>query len=358
MKILTVVGARPQFVKAAVVSSAIQKAPSLDEVLVHTGQHFDDNMSNVFFEELNIPHPKYNLGIGGGSHASNTGKAMQGIEDLILEEAPDLVLVYGDTDSTLAGSLAAAKLCVDVAHIESGLRSFNRAMPEEINRILTDHVAALLFTPSASANGQLAAEGIGSDKVHFVGDVMYDAILKFNPIAESRSCILNQLALVSGEFALCTLHRKENVDQRDRLASIVAGIGDAGLETILPLHPRTRKMLEELDIAMPSNIRLVDPVGYFDMITLQRHAKVIGTDSGGIQKEAYFQGVPCVTFRDETEWTELVDIGVNTITGADCARIAEAMAHAPAIGERQEVYGKGDAATLIADILSRYPIDA
>ncbi|QJB69753.1 non-hydrolyzing UDP-N-acetylglucosamine 2-epimerase [Parasphingorhabdus halotolerans] len=351
MKILTVVGARPQFVKAAVVSRAINETPELSEVIVHTGQHFDDNMSTIFFDELGIPHPKYNLGVGGMSHASNTGKMMEGIEQKILDEKPDFVLVFGDTDSTLAGSLAAAKLGVKVAHVEAGLRSFNRAMPEEINRILTDHISSILFAPSEIAMTHLATEGIKGEMVQNVGDVMYDAIRLFNPIAEAKSKVMERLSLDTGGYALCTLHRKENTDNSDRLKAIIDGLGQVDLRIVLPLHPRTKMILKKTDATLPSNISIIEPVGYLDMITLQRYAGVIGTDSGGIQKEAYFQKVPCVTFRDETEWTELVDLGVNILAGADAALIAQSMNNARSIEQITEVYGAGDASNQITQRL-------
>lgn len=351
MKILTVVGARPQFVKAAVVSRALLGIAGINETIVHTGQHFDDNMSTIFFDELSIPRPKYNLGVGGGSHASNTGRMMEGIEQLMLSDQPDFVLVYGDTDSTLAAALAAAKLCVKIAHVEAGLRSFNRNMPEEINRIMTDHISAMLFPPTQTAVEQLAREGIVGDKVKNVGDVMFDAIRLFNPIAETKSTILTNLALDKGSYALCTLHRKENTDHEHRLRAIISGLGMAGMPIVLPLHPRTKKMLGQTGIDLPSNMRIIDPVGYLDMITLQRHASVIGTDSGGLQKEAYFQGVPCVTFRDETEWTELVEMGANTLVGADAGLIADSMANAKPIADVANIYGDGNASQLIADAL-------
>jgi UDP-GlcNAc3NAcA epimerase len=351
MKILTVVGARPQFVKAAVVSRALLGIAGVTETIVHTGQHFDDNMSTIFFDELSIPRPKHNLGVGGGSHASNTGRMMEGIEQLMLSDQPDFVLVYGDTDSTLAAALAAAKLCVKVAHVEAGLRSFNRNMPEEINRIMTDHVSTMLFPPTQAAVEQLAREGIVGDKVKNVGDVMFDAIRLFNPIAETKSSVLADLALEKGTYALCTLHRKENTDHEHRLRAIISGLGMAGMPIVLPLHPRTKKMLGQNGIDLPSNVRIIDPVGYLDMITLQRHASVIGTDSGGLQKEAYFQGVPCVTFRDETEWTELVEMGANTLVGADASLIADSMANAKPITDVANIYGDGNASQLIADAL-------
>ncbi len=348
MKILTIVGARPQFVKAAVVSRAIQNTTGLAEVIAHTGQHFDANMSSIFFDELSIPHPKHNLGIGGGSHAENTGRMLKGIEDLIHVEKPNVVLVYGDTDSTLAGALAAAKLCVPVAHIEAGLRSFNRNMPEEINRILTDHISSLLFPPTEAAVKQLESEGISGEKVENVGDVMFDAIKLFNPVAEAKSTILETLCLDKMGFALCTLHRKENTDDKARLRSIIDGLGRTGIRIILPLHPRTNKMLTQFNISLPANITVIEPVGYLDMITLMRYSCVVGTDSGGVQKEAYFQGVSCVTFRNETEWVELVDLGVNVLVGADTLMISEAMTTSSSGFQIAEIYGRGNAAELIS----------
>ncbi len=348
MKILTVVGARPQFVKAAVVSRALQEISQLTEVMLHTGQHFDDNMSTIFFDELDIPRPHYHLGIGGGSHGSNTGRILEAVEEAILEENPDFVMVYGDTDSTLAGALAAVKLCIPVAHVEAGLRSFNRRMPEEINRIMTDHISEVLFTPTEEAVRQLAKEGIVGSMVDNVGDVMLDAIRIFNPIAERKSNIMATLQLSPRSYALCTLHRKENTDNPARLAAIIEGMKKSGLTVILPLHPRTKKMLSEHEIDCSGNIRIVDPVGYFDMLMLQRNAKVIGTDSGGLQKEAYFQSVPCVTFRDETEWRELVSLGVNRLVGADADAIAREMTSATPVSYVQNVYGDGDASQKIA----------
>jgi UDP-GlcNAc3NAcA epimerase len=353
MKILTVVGARPQFVKAAVVSRALAETGRVEEIMVHTGQHFDANMSDVFFDEMKIPAPRYNLGIGGGSHGANTGRMLEAIERLILDETPALVLVFGDTDSTLAAALAAAKLSVPIAHVEAGLRSFNRAMPEEINRVLTDHISDFLFSPSDVSVRNLAAEGIASDKVHCTGDVMLDAIEMFTPVAQGRSTILADLGLNTGAYVLCTIHRKENTDHLDRLRSIFAGLSAVDTPIVLPLHPRTRGVLKADDIAIGDNIRMIDPVGYLDMIALQKAAKLVGTDSGGVQKEAFFLGVPCVTFRDETEWTELVDIGANVLVGANEAAIAKAM-QAPARHiDKTPVYGDGRASHLIADVIVR-----
>lgn len=357
IKILTVVGARPQFVKAAVVSRAIANHGNLNEVIVHTGQHFDANMSTVFFEELGIPKPGHNLGIGGGSHGANTGQAMEAVERVMLEERPDLVLVYGDTDSTLAGALAAAKLCIPVAHVEAGLRSFNRRMPEEVNRVVTDHVSHLLFAPSRTAIDNLAREGIASEMVHRVGDVMYDAVLAFTPVAERRSLILSTLALTPKSYVLVTLHRKENTDDPDRLHAILAGLSQAELPVLLPLHPRTRNRLAEFGIRPDPRIRLVDPVGYFDMMLLERNARLIATDSGGVQKEAYFHGVPCLTLRDETEWVELVELGANQLVGASANAIASALAHPPRLSDHTHgAYGDGRSAERIAALLHGFQV--
>ena len=348
MKILTIVGARPQFVKAAVVSRALHNSAKLNEVMVHTGQHFDDNMSTIFFDELEIPRPQYHLGIGGGLHGANTGRILEAVEGVMLSEKPDYVLVYGDTDSTLAGALAAAKLCIPVAHVEAGLRSFNRRMPEEINRVMVDHISALLFTPTSNAVSQLSVEGISGSSVDNVGDVMFDAVRLFNPIAEKKSHIIDELGLRGSKYTLCTIHRKENTDDKVRLSQILEGLKESGQKIILPLHPRTRNKVGEWGIVFSDNIRVIDPVGYFDMLMLQRHAAIIGTDSGGLQKEAYFQSVPCITFRDETEWTELVDLGVNCLVGADKDRIAAAFHGVNPIHHVDNVYGNGDAAKKIA----------
>lgn len=351
VKVLTVIGARPQFVKAAMVSKALARHPGVDEIIVHTGQHFDRNMSQLFFDELDIPRPNWNLGVGGGSHAQNTGRAMEGIERLILSERPDWVMVYGDTDSTLAGALAAAKLCVPIAHVEAGLRSFNRSMPEEINRLLTDHVSEALFAPSQSAVANLGHEGVDPHKVHHVGDVMYDAVLHFTALAERRSDTLSLLGIGEKGYVLATVHRKENVDDPERLRHILEGLGRARLPVVLPVHPRTRKRITEQGLTPPSNLRLIEPVGYLDMMLLQKHAAFVATDSGGLQKEAFFHGVPCAVLRDETEWTELLATGLTTLVGADPDRIGEALDGAPATASPAAIYGAGDAAERIAEVV-------
>lgn len=354
VKIMTIVGARPQFVKAAVVSRAFIEHGDRGfiEILLHTGQHFDRQMSESFFEELEIPRATQNLGVNAGTHGQNTGRMIEGIEKVIQEEDPDWVVVYGDTDSTLAGALAAAKLHVPVAHVEAGLRSFNRRMPEEINRILTDHASDLLLSPTDTATRNLINEGLSSAKVHQVGDVMYDAILRYANRAEQCSRILDLEKLESKNYLLATVHRVENTDDYSRLASILKGFGKTCETVVWPVHPRTLKQLRYFQLQVPRNVRIVDPVGYLDMTMLERHAAVIMTDSGGVQKEAYFFGVPCVTLRDETEWSELVEIGANTIAGTDAEKIRQAVVDARRTTWSDiEIFGKGDAGPRIADIL-------
>jgi UDP-N-acetylglucosamine 2-epimerase len=344
MKILSVVGARPQFIKAAPVSRVLRKKHL--EVLIHTGQHYDDNMSDVFFRELDIPEPDLNLGVGSGPHGAQTGAMMVGLEKVALDVKPDRVLIYGDTNSTLAAALVAAKLHIPVAHVEAGLRSFDRRMPEEVNRVLSDHVSDLLLCPTEEAVQNLANEGIKRG-VHLVGDVMYDAFL-FNVERARKRETINKLGLQHGRFALATLHRAENTDDPERLRSILDGIDRSGLDVVLPLHPRTRSKLEG---APPARIRMIDPVGYLDMLALEEAAAVIVTDSGGVQKEAYFLAKPCVTLRDTTEWTETVEAGWNVLAGWDSERIAEAMRTFRPISERPDLFGNGHAAEKIGDLL-------
>lgn len=355
MKLLTVIGARPQFIKAAAVSRVLAtQYPAAREVLVHTGQHYDTNMSDVFFDELDIPKPDHHLGVGGGSHGQNTGRMLEKLDALMTQEKPDWVLVYGDTDSTLAGALAAAKLHIPVAHVEAGLRSFNRRMPEEINRVLTDHVADLLFAPTRVAQRNLQNEGVVDSMIHVVGDVMYDAALYYKALARKPAWFD---ALEIGNFALCTIHRAENTDDPQRMQGILAGLGESRLPVVLPLHPRTRKQLAQFHLSLPDTIRAVDPVGYLEMVWLESHCSQIVTDSGGVQKEAYFHGKPCVTLRDETEWVELVEVGMNVLVGADTDRIQAAMAGTWGLGhDQQGMYGWGDSArrllsALISEVL-------
>jgi len=351
MKLMTVLGARPQFIKAAPVSAAIQ-SNHIQEIILHTGQHYDHNMSNVFFEQLDIPAPHYNLGINETQHGAMTGRMLAGIEQILIDERPDAVLVYGDTNSTLAGALAAAKLNIPVAHVEAGLRSFNRAMPEEINRVLTDHVASLLFAPTATAVQNLVTEGITTG-VHQTGDVMYDAALRFAQISQNTSTIREQLNLVSCGYYLATVHRAENTDDPDRLASILKALAELNREipVVLPLHPRTAQAIDKLGMTPHVQTLITTrPLPFLDMIELEKSARVIITDSGGIQKEAYFHSVPCVTVRDETEWIETVAAGWNTLTGADTRRIVAAALQAEK-GRPIEAYGNGNAAQKISDLL-------
>jgi UDP-GlcNAc3NAcA epimerase len=311
MKIVTVLGARPQFIKAASLSREFSKHDSIREVIVHTGQHYDPNMSDIFFDEMEIPSPHYNLRINEKNHGAMTGKMLEGIEAILLKEKPDIVLVYGDTNSTLAGSLAASKLHIPIAHVESGLRSFNRKMPEEINRILTDHISALLFAPTFNAVTNLEKEGIPKNKVFLVGDIMYDAVQYYKGKAVERSMIVDSLRLKSDDFILLTIHRAENTDNLEVLDLIVKQIELLGEEKtiVFPIHPRT---LSRLGKPIKSkNIKVLDPLGYLDMLQLQMNCRLIVTDSGGIQKEAYFNQKFCITVREETEWTELVNGGFN-----------------------------------------------
>jgi UDP-GlcNAc3NAcA epimerase len=345
MKIVTIIGARPQFIKAAVISRAIrQRSEEIKELIIHTGQHFDSNMSDIFFEELDIPKPDFHLGVGGGTHGQNTGRMLEKIEEVLLQEMPDYVLVYGDTDSTLAGTLAAVKLHIPVAHVEAGLRSFNKKMPEEINRILTDHASDILFTPTLTAVKNLENEGVSGIKINQVGDVMFDAALYYGAKVEQNSSLLDDLGILSKKYALVTLHRAENVDNKARLCSIFDGLAKYTNQIILPLHPRTKKMLQNFGISLPTNIKIIDPIGYLDMILLEKHADLIATDSGGVQKEAYFHKVPCITLRDQTEWIELVEHGVNILTGADTAAIIDALTKVSAISPdlfEMPLYGTG-----------------
>lgn len=352
IKVVTVLGARPQFIKAAVVSRALT-ARGVLETLVHTGQHFDANMSDVFFDELQIPRPAHYLGIGGGSHGQNTGRMIEAIERVLLVEKPDWVLIYGDTDSTLAAALAAVKLHIPVAHVEAGLRSFNRKMPEEINRVLTDHAASLLFAPTETAVKHLADEGIAGASVQCVGDVMFDVALFYGAKAEAKSAILSTLGLVPNTYALATIHRAENTDDVNRFRSIFDGFAQFGGNIVLPLHPRTRAKLTSVGLTVPDNVRLIEPVSYLDMVMLEKSAVLIATDSGGVQKEAFFHRVPCVTLRDETEWMELVKSGWNCLASpTDPASVAQAMVAAKGnVGELVTPYGDGDAAGKIAALL-------
>jgi UDP-GlcNAc3NAcA epimerase len=354
MKILTVLGARPQFIKAATVSRALT-AVGVSERIVHTGQHFDANMSEVFFKEMELPLPQHRLEINNLSHAAMTGRMMERIEEVLQQEKPDVVLVYGDTNSTLAGTLAASKLQIPVAHVEAGLRSFDMRMPEEINRILTDRLSALLFCPTATAVKNLHREGFKNFdcRIEQPGDVMYDALRYYSEKAES-SPILKQLGVVGKEFVLATIHREENTNNSDRLQALASALSTihAEIPIILPLHPRTRNLLLSRKISL--NVQLTEPVGYFDMLKLLRHCKMVLTDSGGLQKEAYLSGKFCITLRNQTEWVELVKAGANVLVGADSRKIANAFKkYRTKKVTVKPLYGKGDAAVRIAKSLKK-----
>ena len=356
-KIVTIVGARPQFIKAAAVSRVIRTdfADRIEEVLVHTGQHYDENMSKVFFDELDIPRPKYNLEISGGQHGAMTGRMLEAIEKVLLQEQPDWLLIYGDTNSTLAGALAAAKLHIPVAHIEAGLRSFNMRMPEEVNRILADRVSSLLFCPTQTAVDNLKAEGV-TKGVYNVGDVMYDVALFYRDRARQHSTVLDRLGLSRGAFALATCHRAENTDDPARLGQILTALAELAAEqpVVLPLHPRTRKLVAESDLSCQLDKLLVTgPLPFLDMVALEQAARMVLTDSGGVQKEAFFYGVPCITMRDETEWVETVDTGWNRLVGADRARILAAARDPHRPSAQTKPYGNGDASLCILDTLLR-----
>lgn len=350
MKILTVIGARPQFIKAAAVSQKLRK--NHEEILVHTGQHYDDSMSKIFFDELSIAFPNYNLGVGSGDHGYQTGTMLIKIEEILKKEKPDCLLVYGDTNSTLAGALAASKLLIPVVHVEAGLRSFNKAMPEEQNRILTDHISKYLFAPTKTAVDNLKNEGI-KENVYNVGDVMYDAILHFKGIAEKKSDILNKLELENGKYILSTIHRAENTNDRNRLKNIVEAINSVKEKIVIPIHPRTKKYLNEYGLNFGNNVKAVEPLGYLDMVMLTSHSDKIMTDSGGVQKEAFFLGKPCITLRDETEWVETVQNGWNVLVGADTQKIIKEIESFSPREERRNYFGIGNAADNIISILEK-----
>ncbi|MFE8644857.1 non-hydrolyzing UDP-N-acetylglucosamine 2-epimerase [Sphingomonas sp. NCPPB 2930] len=359
-KIVTIVGARPQFIKAAAVSRTIRTdfSDKLEERIVHTGQHFDDNMSKVFFDELDIPEPHVHLAISGGNHGAMTGRMLESIEAVLLTERPDWVLVYGDTNSTLAGALAAAKLNIPIAHVEAGLRSFNMRMPEELNRILTDRISTLLLCPTATAVQHLASEGL-SRGVHLVGDVMFDASRFYGQLARQRSCILDRLKLQGRGYVLATCHRAENTDDPDRLTQILESLAEIAedMPVVLPLHPRTRKLIEATGLqASLYRLLVVEPLPYLDMVALEQASTVIMTDSGGVQKEAYFYRVPCITLRDETEWVETVQLGWNRLAGASKKSILGAYKDLASAGlpaaVHENPYGNGDASKRLLQILT------
>jgi UDP-GlcNAc3NAcA epimerase len=357
-KIITVLGARPQFIKASVVSHAISRSGTLREQVLHTGQHFDANMSDVFFSELGMERPAYQLDINGGTHGAMTGRMLAEVEAVLLAERPDAVLVYGDTNSTLAGALAAVKLHIPVAHVEAGLRSFNMAMPEEINRILTDRISRWLFTPTLDAKEQLLREGVDGQRIVPVGDVMYDVALHHGERAGKRTGMLDALGLKGGDYVLATVHRAENTDHPQRLDAIVDGFATVTgrLPVVWPMHPRTRQILQRDGrlAALTGRLHAIDPVGYLDMVLLERQAAAIATDSGGVQKEAFFHRVPCITLRDETEWVELVRAGWNRLAPPTSAQaVSDAvLAAIGTTGQDVTPYGSGRAAEAIVERLA------
>ena len=353
MNITTILGARPQFIKAAPVCRAFRDA-GINETIIHTGQHYDHAMSQVFFDQLGIPAPAMNLGVGSGNHGRQTAAMLAGIEEILLAQRPDRVLVYGDTNSTLAGALAAVKLGIPIAHVEAGLRSFNRSMPEEHNRILTDHVADWLFCPTATAVDNLRRENI-THGVELVGDTMNDAIVLFTPLAERSSTILKELSLESNKYILATIHRPSNTDVPEHLVQILTALASVDEIIVLPVHPRTQARIRAIPaiqaIICHDNLRIVDPVGYLEMLMLTTHARIVATDSGGLQKEAYLCGKPCITLREETEWVETVQVGWSILVGSDAARISAAIASFQPPASRPALFGEGNAANAIATAL-------
>jgi UDP-N-acetylglucosamine 2-epimerase len=353
MKIVSIVGARPQFIKSVLISRELRK--SQEEVLVHTGQHYDIELSKIFFDELGIPKPDYNLGVGSDTHARQTARMMISIEDTLIAETPDLVLVYGDTNSTLAGALAAVKLHIPVAHVEAGPRMFDRNIPEEVNRVLTDHVSSFLFAPTQTALDNLRTEGI-NDGVYLTGDVMLDSFLQFSQVAERNSKILHELGLGKAEYLLTTVHRARNTEVEENLKNIVEAFSSMDEKIVFPVHPRTAKYLKQYrlygQLRDAPNVRLIAPVGYLDSIILTQNAKKVLTDSGGLQKEAYFSKVPCITLDGVTGWPETVEDGWNTLVSSNKEKIIEAVKQFEPEGRQRDVFGDGRAGGRIAKILA------
>lgn len=350
MKIISVVGARPQFIKATMVSREVRK--NHHEILLHTGQHYDDNMSQLFFDELSLPQPDYNLGIGSDTHSRQTGKMLVAIEEILLQERPDWVIVYGDTNSTLAGALASAKLDIPVAHVEAGLRAYNKAIPEEINRVVVDYVSSLLFAPTQTAVKNLRRESI-TEGVFNTGDVMYDAILKYKKVAEERSEIIKILNLKPKDFLVVTIHRAGTTDNPTRLNSVMKALSQINEQIIFPVHPRSRKALEVLQppALKQGHTKLISPVGYLDMLTLVRSARLLITDSGGLQKEAYFLKTPCVTCLEEDEWPETIAAGANRLVGTNIEKIIEAVKKPYPPIKNADEFGDGQAAEKMVNLL-------
>jgi len=349
MKILSVVGARPEFIQAAPVSRALRK--NHREILVHTGQHYDYLMSQTFFDELGIPEPDYNLEVGSGSHATQTAEILIRFDEVVQKEWPDVVLVRGDTNSTLAGALVASKRHIPVVHVEAGERSFDRRMPEEINRLVADQLSSAYFCVSQTAVNQLAREGI-SNNVFWVGDVMLDANLANRSLAWQKSTVLSTLGIAPEQYGLVTVHRAANTDDPDRLSKIVEALSRVGETVVFPAHPRTRSALQKLDVQFAENVRLIEPVGYYDMMVLEENARIIATDSGGVQREAYFMKKPCLTLRDETEWTETVQVGWNRLVGVEVENIVNMWRIFTPPSAQPPIFGDGTAGEKIAGILS------
>lgn len=350
MKILSIVGARPEFIQSAPVSKVLRKQHQ--EILVHTGQHYDYLMSQTFFDEIGIPKPDYNLEVGSGSHAKQTAEILMRLEEVLIRERPDLVIIRGDTNSTLAGALAASKLHIPIAHIEAGERSFDRRMPEEINRLAADRVSDLFFCVSQTAVRHLSSEGIQTS-VYWVGDVMLDAMQANLPLARQKSTALERLSLTPKDFALVTIHRAGNTDDPDRLRRILSALSRVDEEVIFPVHPRTRGAIEKLGLEVGKRLRMIEPIGYYDMVALEENARLIATDSGGVQREAYFLKVPCLTLRDETEWTETLQAGWNKLVGADEQEIHSAWRNFSPPDVQPPIFGDGKASEKILDIVSK-----
>jgi len=352
VKVLTVAGARPQFVKAAAFSRELRKRHS--EVLVHTGQHYDPQLSDIFFRELDLPQPDHHLGVGSAPHGRQTGEMLTRLEPVMEQEAPDWVVVFGDANSTLAAALAAAKLRLPLAHVEAGLRSFDRSMPEETNRIVADHVADLLFCPTQTAMDHLAREGL-SERARLTGDIMYDSLLQHLERAEEQSSVLQRLGLERGGYALATVHRAANTDDPAAFERIIDALSLLEGPVVFPMHPRARLALSRSDLETPPHVRVIDPAGYLDMLSLERHARAVLTDSGGVQKEAYLLAVPCVTLRQETEWPETLAGGWNVLAGTDPDRIVAAAARPRPAGEPAKVFGDGQSAQRMIELLEHDP---
>ena len=353
MKFLSVIGARPQFIKVKPIIEEVRKH-KIHHILLHTGQHYDYEMTKIIFEELEIPEPDYNLNVGSHSHGKQTGIMLERIEKVLMKEKPDVVIVYGDTNSTLAGAVASVKLEIPVAHIEAGLRSFNKKMPEEINRILTDRISDFLFCPSEVAVENLKKEGIERG-VFFVGDIMYDIFLKYREKLEEEK-VLKKFGLTPSGYILLTIHRKENTDNPENLKKILESVGESKELAIFPLHPRTKKIILEKEVKIPENIKVIKPVSYLEMLVLEKNSKKILTDSGGVQKEAYWFGIPCITLREETEWIETVEEGMNILVGSDKDKILEAIRKVSPEKRIENIYGNGKTGRKIIKFLLNFDL--